>query len=129
MALFRLVNVIESKTLLEIWHTLSPIAKVKAQPSLDIACRNSTHALQYKAPRVTYTVAFLLLRLHFHTEDPDYFNNTVNIFQFLELSLYSGSEASMVTRRWDTLLDTNTMMLYYSASTLLKQQIFPPTAG
>ena len=57
---------------------------------------------QIQAPRVTHTVAFLLLGLNFFTEDPDCINDTVNIFQFTDLSLYVGSEASMVIRRWDT---------------------------
>ena len=74
-----------------------------------------------KAYRVTYAVAVLLLGLHFFTEDPDYMNNTVNIFQFPDLSLFSGSEASMITIIWDTALDANKMTSYADAAALMKQ--------
>ena len=54
-------------------------------------------------------VGVLLLGLHFHTEYFDCVNNTVNIFMFPDLSLSTGSEASMMTWRWDTALDANTL--------------------
>ena len=50
----------------------------------------------------------------------------VNIFQFTNLSLSAGSKASMVTRRWDTALDANTMTSYADAAALMKQQRIPP---
>ena len=56
-------------------------------------------------------------------------NDTVNIFQFLDLSLSAGSEASMVNRRWETLLDTNTLTSYADAAALMKQQCIPPIVG
>ena len=60
--------------------------------------------------------------LHFHTENPDCVNDTVHIFMFPDLSLSAGSEASMVTRRWDTALDVNTLTSYADAAALMKQQ-------
>ena len=48
-------------------------------------------------------------------------NDTVNIFQFPDLSLSAGSKASMVTRRWDTAFDANTMNSYANAVDLMKQ--------
>ena len=74
-------------------------------------------------------MAVLLLGLHFFTEDPDCKNDTVNIFQFPDLSLSSGSEASMVPRRWDTTLGANTMTSYIDASALMKKQRIPPIVG
>ena len=94
-----------------------------------MACRESARALRCKAPRVTHTVEVLLLGLHFHTEDPDCVNDTVNIFMFPELSLSAGSEASMVTRRWDTALDANTLTSYADAAALIKQKRIPPMVG
>ena len=94
-----------------------------------MACRESARALRYKAPRVTHAVAFLLLGLHSYTEDPDCVNDTVNIFMFTDLSLSSGSEASMVTRRWDTALDTKTLTSYADAAALMKHQRIPPIVG
>ena len=78
---------------------------------------------------MTHTVAVLLLGLHFHTEDPDCVNDTINIFIFPDLSLSAGSEASMVTRRWDTALDANTLTSYADAAALMKQQRIPPILG
>ena len=79
--------------------------------------------------RVTHAVAVLLLGLHFFTEDHDCINDTFNIFQFPDLSLSAGSKASMVTRRWDTALDANTMTSYADAAALIKQQCIPPIVG
>ena len=94
-----------------------------------MACRESARALRCKAPQVTHVVAVLLLGLHFHTEDPDCVNDTVNIFMFPDLSLSTGSEASMVTRRWDTDLDANTLTSYADAAALMHQQHIPPIVG
>ena len=74
-------------------------------------------------------MAVLLLGLHFHTEDPDCVNDAVNIFQFPDLSLSAGSKTFMVTRRWDTALDANTLTSYADAATLMKQQRIPPIVG
>ena len=71
-------------------------------------------------------MAVLLLGLHFHTEDRDCVNDTFNIFTFPDLSLFAGSEASMVTRLLDTDLDANTLTLYADAEALMKQQRIPP---
>ena len=62
-------------------------------------------------------------------EDPEFVNNTVNVLQFPNLSLSAGSEASMVTRIWDTALDANTMTSYADAAALMKQQRIPPIFG
>ena len=76
---------------------MDPLTKEKARPAFEIACRESAQALRCKAPRVTHAVAVLLLGIHFFTEDHDCVNDNVNIFQFPNLSLSAGSEASMVT--------------------------------
>ena len=74
-------------------------------------------------------MAVLLLGLHFHTEYLDCVNDTVNIFMFPDLSLSAGSEASMVTWRWDTALDANTLTSYADAAALMKQQHISPIVG
>ena len=48
---------------------------------------------------------------------------------FPDLSLSAGSKASMVTRRWDTDLDANTLTSYADAAALMKQQRIPPILG
>ena len=74
-------------------------------------------------------MAVLLLGLHLHTEDPDCVNDTVNIFVFPDLSLSAGSEASIVTQRWDTALDANNLTSYADAAALTRQQRIPPIVG
>ena len=74
-------------------------------------------------------MAVLLIGLHFHTEDLDCVKDTVNIFMFPDLSLSAGSKASMVTQRWDTALDANTLTSYVDAAALMKQQRIPPIVG
>ena len=68
----------------------------------------------------------LLLGLHFFTKDPDCGNDTVNIFQFPDLSVSAGSKASMFNRRWYTALYANTTTSYNDAAALMKQQRIPP---
>ena len=90
-SMYILADVQGLEELPKIWRTLAPLTKEKARPAFEIACRESTRALRCKAPRMTHEVAVLLLGLHFHTEDPDCVNITVNIFQFPDLSLSAGS--------------------------------------
>ena len=82
----------------EIWQTLAPLTKEKARPVLKIACRESARALRCKSPQCTHAVSVFLLGLHFFTEDPYCVNDTVNIFQFPDLSLSARSKESMITR-------------------------------
>ena len=56
-------------------------------------------------------------------------NGTVNIFQFPDLSLSAGSEASMVTPIWDTTLDANTLTSNADAAEIMKQHRIPPIVG
>ena len=74
-------------------------------------------------------MAVILLGLHFFTKDPDFVNDTVDIFQFPELFLSAWSKASMVTRIWDTALDANTMNSYANTAALMKQHHIPLIIG
>ena len=40
----------------------------------------------------------------FHTEDPDGVWGALNIFLFSDLSPLAGSEAALLTRKWNTIL-------------------------
>ena len=55
-------------------------------------------------------------------EDPDRVSNAVNIFMFPDLFLASGTEASLVARRWDTALDSNTLTFYANTAALMTKQ-------
>ena len=74
-------------------------------------------------------MALLLLGIHFFTEDPDFVNDTFNIFQFPDLSLSAGSKDSMVTIIWYTALEANTMTSYADAAAFMKQKRIPPVVG
>ena len=76
-----------------------------------------------------HTLAVLLLELQFFAEYPDCVNDTANIFQFPDLCLSTGFESSMVSRRWDTALDSNTATSYADAAALMKQHRIPPIVG
>ena len=128
-SLYRIANVPRPEDLPEIWQNLASPTKEKERPAFNITCRESARALQCKAPRVTDAVSVLLLGIHFFTEDTDFVNDTVIIFQFPELFLSAGSEASMVTQIWDTALDTKTRTSYADAAALMKQQGITPIVG
>ena len=49
-SLYWLANVQRPEELPDIWQTLAPLTKEKARPAFEIACRESTRALRYKAP-------------------------------------------------------------------------------
>ena len=124
--LLRIYNVPRPEDLPEIWQTLYPLTKEKARPVFKISIIESAGAFRCKAPRSTHAVAVILLGLHFYTKDPYCVNDTVNIFQLPDLSLSAGSEASMVTRIWDTAMDANTLTSYTDVSALMKQHRTPP---
>ena len=128
-SLYRLSNVPGSEELPEICQTLASLTKENAWPVFEIAYRESARALLCKGPWGTHTVSILLLWLHLFTKDPEYVNDTVNIFQFPNLSLSAGSKSSMVTRIRDTALDANILTLYSDAAALMKQERIPPIVG
>ena len=69
---------------------LSPNHEGKGTSRLQDSMQRERPIFQIQAPRVTHTVAVLLLGLHFFTEDLDCVNDTVDIFQFPDLSLSTG---------------------------------------
>ena len=75
--------------------------------------------MQLNAPRITHTVAVLLIGLILHTEDPAGVINTISIFMFPYLYLSVGSQATMIDRCWDTALDSNVITLYANTSDLM----------
>ena len=90
-SLYRLAEIQGPKEIPQIWQTLAPPTKEKARPAFKIVCRESAQSLRCKVSQVTHAVAVLLLGIHFFTEDPDCMNDTVNIFQFTNISLSAGS--------------------------------------
>ena len=96
LALTCLWHVYTVQELLSIWSYITTLKKEKARTALYITCLARVRALQLNPPKITHTVAFLLLGLSFHTNDPDIVSNTIKIFMFPYLSLTEGTEAALV---------------------------------
>ena len=50
----------------------------------------------------------MVIALTFHTKDPDRVGDALNIFLFPDLSPSAGSEAALLTRKWDVILGGGT---------------------
>ena len=59
-------------------------------------------AMYLNNTKITCMVVFLLLRLAFHTEEPDGVSDAFNIFMFTDIYLAAGTNESMIANRWDT---------------------------
>ena len=75
--------------------------------------------MHLKPPLVTHTVEVLLLGLEFHTEYPNGVSDVFNIFMSPYFSLEAGSKAAMIAWRWDTALESITLMSYSKTAALL----------
>ena len=74
-------------------------------------------------------VAGLLIRLAFHTEDPDGVGGIVKNFLFPDLSLSAGSQVALAARQWDMALDSSTLTTYSDTASLLQRQKVAPIIG
>ena len=69
------------------------------------------------------------MALTFHTEDPDGVEDTLDIFLFPDLSLLSGSEAALLSRKWYTIFWGSTLTSFTDTSLLMgKKKVAPITA-
>ena len=62
-------------------------------------------------------------------EEPNGVRNTVNIFMFLDPYLAAGTEATMISRHWDTVLDSNMVTSYADTVALMIKQSITPIFG
>ena len=122
LALTRLYRVQAMQDPPKIWVDLAPLKKGKTCTALDITCLTQVQALRLKPPKITHSVAVLLLSLAFHTEDPNGVSDATYIFMFPDLSLLVGTEAALVVRQWDTVLDSNLLTSYADTAALMKKQ-------
>ena len=98
------------------------LTKYKVREESEVACQDKASKTSYKALCTTNTLARLIIIPSFHTKDLDGVGDTVNIFMFLEISLYAGSEATMLAMRWDTTIDIKNMTTYEDMVYLLHIQ-------
>ena len=75
--------------------------------------------MRFKFPHIMHAVVVLILEFSFYTKDPGGIGDTLNIFLFLDFSLSSVLEVGFVESRWDTALESNMLMAYNDADSLL----------
>ena len=71
----------------------------------------------------------MVMVLTFHTEEPDGVGDVLNILFFPDLSPSAGSEAALLTRKWDTILGGGNLTSFADTSLLMGKQKFAPIAG
>ena len=80
-------------------------------------------------PCTPHTVAVMDMVIAFHTKDPDRMEDELNIFLFPDLSPLAGSEAALLTRKWDTILGGVTLTSFADTILLMGNQKVTPIAG
>ena len=76
--------------------------------------------------RTPHTVAVMVMALTFHTKDPNRVGDAMNIFLFPDLSNLAGSEAALLTRKWDAILGGGTLNSFADTSLLWESKRSPP---
>ena len=106
----------------KICNRFTPLQTLKTRVALEIACQYKAREMCYKTPRISHTMDGILLSLYFYTKYPDRVGYTVNIFLFPCLYQTASSEATLVDKRWDTSLDSISLMTFSDTSALLQIQ-------
>ena len=70
----------------------------------------------------------MVMALGLHTKDVDGMEDTLNIFLFPDLSPSAGSEATLLTRKWDAILGGCTLTSFEDTSLLMGNQKVAPIA-
>ena len=70
----------------------------------------------------------MVVALVFHTEDPGGVGDALNILLFRDLSPSSGSEASLLNRKWDVILGGGALTYFVETSLLIGKQKVAPIA-
>ena len=61
----------------------------------------------------------MVMALVFHTKDPGRVGDTLDIFLFPDLSPSAGSDAALLTRKWDVILGGGTLTSFADTSLLM----------
>ena len=96
---------------------------------MEAACRRTAESLRFRPPYTPHAVAVMVMEIAFHTKDPDRLGDTLNIFLFPDLSPSSGSEAALLTHKWDAILGVGTLNSFTDMSLLMGKQKVAPIAG
>ena len=95
---------------------------------MEAACRRASEILQFRPLCTPHPVAVMVVALAFHTKDPDRVGDTLNIFLFPDLSPSAGSEAALLTRKWDVILGGGTLTSFVDTILLMGEQKVAPIA-
>ena len=77
--------------------------------------------LSYKASHMYHAMVGLILDLTLHTEDSDWFGDTVKIFLFPVISLLDIIEVALVVMRCYMTLDSSMMTIYDDTASLIQR--------
>ena len=80
-------------------------------------------------PQNPHAIVVIVMALSFHTEDPNRVGDIINIFLFTDLYPLAGSEAALLTRKWDTILGGVTLTSFADTSLLMGKQKVTPIEG
>ena len=71
---------------------------------MEAACWSTAKTLHFSPPRIPHAVTVMVMALTFHSKYPEGVGDSLNIFLLPNLSPLAGSEASLLTRKWDEIL-------------------------
>ena len=116
--------------ILDIWCTVAPLKKDRARASMETTFRRNTNDLCLCPHCIPQAIVVMVMALAFHTKYPDGVGGALNIFLFLDLSLSAGSEAALMTIKWDSMLGGGGggLTCFADTSLLMGKQKVSPTA-
>ena len=117
--ILRICEVTWEEDLLAIYNTVSPLNKERPQAAMEASHSVTEEILHFHTPRISHSIAFMVLALVFHSEDPDGVGDAVNVFLFPDLYSAAGSEAALLTKWWDTVFGGGTLTSFSDSSLLL----------
>ena len=108
---------------------MAPLKKERAIAAMETSFWHTADILRLRPPRITHTVAVMVMALTFHTEDPDGVGYALNIFLLPNLFPSAGLEAALLTRKWDAILGGSTLTSSADTSLLMGKKKVSPITG
>ena len=108
---------------------MAPLEKYRARAAMEAACGHTAEILRFRPPCIPHAVAVMVMALNFHTKDPDWVRDTLNIILFPDLSPGGGLEAALRTRKWEAILSCDPLNSFVGTIQLMVNQMVVPVAG